>query len=60
MTVALAAIKAILAGNIAFYMSSPLICCVLIGLPGSGKSTLAAQMLARQPRYRVISTDQIR
>jgi predicted kinase len=60
MAAALAAIKAILAGNIAFYMSSPLICYVLIGLPGSGKSTLAAQMLARQPRYRVISTDQIR
>jgi predicted kinase len=41
-------------------MSSPLTCYILIGLPGSGKSTLAARMIAQQPRYRIVSTDQIR
>ncbi len=60
MATALAAIKAILAESTAFHMSSPLICYVLIGLPGSGKSTLAAQFIAQQPRYRIVSTDQIR
>jgi predicted kinase len=41
-------------------MPPPLICYILIGLPGSGKSTLAARMLAQQPRYRIVSTDEIR
>jgi predicted kinase len=41
-------------------MSSSLICYILIGLPGSGKSTLATRMLARQPHYRIVSTDRIR
>ncbi len=60
MTAALTAIKAILAVNIAFCMSSPLICYVLIGLPGSSKSTLAARMIARHSHYRIVATDRIR
>jgi predicted kinase len=41
-------------------MSPSLICYILIGLPGSGKSTFAARMLAQQPRYNIVSTDEIR
>jgi len=33
---------------------------LLIGLPGSGKSTLARQLLAEDPRRRLISTDVLR
>lgn len=33
---------------------------LMIGLPGSGKSTLAQQLLAAEPRRRLISTDAIR
>ncbi|MUL35077.1 AAA family ATPase [Gloeocapsopsis dulcis] len=33
---------------------------LLIGLPGSGKSTLARQLLAEDPRRRLISSDMLR
>ncbi len=53
-------IKTSLNQLVMFYMTQPLLCHLLVGLPSSGKSTFAQQLNQQIPNSVIISTDAIR